>query len=84
MTTAPLNQPVAAPPRRRWHLSEKAQTLLILSPSLIALAIFVYVFIGTTFYVSLSNWRTLKPNLTLRATALCDLRRNVSDGALAG
>ena len=39
---------------------------LLLLPSLVALAVFVYVFIGTTFWVSLSNWRTLKPDLTLR------------------
>jgi glucose/mannose transport system permease protein len=47
-------------------LSERTQTILLLLPSLIALAIFVYFFIGTTFWVSLSNWRTLKPDLTLR------------------
>ncbi len=60
-------QRTTAPHRRRgWRLSEKTQTLLLLLPSIVALAIFVYVFIGTTFYVSLSNWRTLKPDLTFR------------------
>ena len=51
-------------PRR--GLSEQWQTVLLLLPSLIALTIFIYVFISWTFYVSLSNWRTLKPDLTLR------------------
>jgi len=65
-TAAPTQRAAASSPRRRWHLSEQAQTILLLLPSIIALAIFIYVFIGTTFWVSLSNWRTLKPDLTLR------------------
>ena len=67
MTTAP---PAALPAKRARHkdglLSEQAQTILLLLPSIIALIIFIYVFISMTFYVSLSNWRTLKPDLTLR------------------
>lgn len=51
---------------REFRLSERAQTILLLMPSLFALAIFVYVFIGYTFYVSISNWRTLKMDLTIR------------------
>ena len=39
---------------------------MILAPSLIAVFIFVYVFIGMTVFVSLSNWRTLKQDTTLR------------------
>lgn len=69
MTTAPLNPAIPAAThssRPRRGLNETAQTILLLLPSLLALAIFVYVFIGSTFWVSLSNWRTLKPNLTLR------------------
>lgn len=41
-------------------------SFLVLLPSLIALAIFVYGFISVTFYISLSNWKTLKPDTTLR------------------
>ncbi|MCB9121037.1 MAG: sugar ABC transporter permease [Caldilinea sp.] len=52
--------------RRRWHLSEQAQTILLLLPSILALAVFIYVFISFTFWVSLSNWRTLKIDLSLR------------------
>ena len=51
---------------RRWRLSETMQTVLLLLPSIVALAVFVYVFISFTFWVSLSNWRTLKIDLTLR------------------
>lgn len=69
MTTAPLHpNRVTAPASRGWRgrLTERAQTVLLLLPSLIALAVFVYLFIGSTIWVSLSNWRTLKPNLSLR------------------
>lgn len=45
---------------------ESVKSFLLLLPSLIAVAIFVYVFIGTTFYVSISNWRTLKADLSVR------------------
>ncbi len=55
-----------ASPSRGWHLSERTQSFLLLLPSILALIIFVYVFISLTFWVSLSNWRTLKPDLTLR------------------
>jgi glucose/mannose transport system permease protein len=75
MTTAPID--TTADRRgawrastRRWSLSERTQSFLLLLPSLLALAVFVYVFIGTTFWVSLSNWRTLKPDLTLREPLL--------------
>ncbi len=51
---------------RRWRLSETMQTVLLLLPSIVALAVFVYVFISFTFWVSLSNWRTLKVDLSLR------------------
>jgi glucose/mannose transport system permease protein len=45
------------------------QSFLLLLPSLIAIAIFVYVFIATTAYISISNWRTLKRDLTIREPA---------------
>lgn len=69
MTTAPIDRSTiadSAASRQWWRLSEQRQTILLLLPSLITLAIFVYVFISWTFYVSLSNWRTLKPDMTLR------------------
>jgi glucose/mannose transport system permease protein len=71
MTTAPIDTTAdrrsgLRASTRRWSLSERTQSFLLLLPSLLALAIFIYGFIGTTFWVSLSNWRTLKPDLTLR------------------
>ncbi len=74
MTSASLPQSstigptgTAAPKgRRRLRLNERTQTVLLLLPSIITLLIFVYLFIASTFWVSLSNWRTLRPNLTLR------------------
>ncbi len=42
------------------------EPLLVLLPSLVATAIFVYGFIGTSFYFSLTNWRTLAIDLSLR------------------
>lgn len=41
-------------------------SFLVLLPSIIAIVIFVYAFIASTVYISVSNWRTLKPDLTLR------------------
>jgi glucose/mannose transport system permease protein len=52
--------------KKRRFKPETLQTILLLLPSLIAIAIFVYLFIGSTFYVSLTNWRTLKPDMSLR------------------
>jgi glucose/mannose transport system permease protein len=51
---------------KRWRLKEGHQSLLLLLPSLIAMAIFVYYFIANSFFVSISNWRTLKPDMTIR------------------
>jgi glucose/mannose transport system permease protein len=47
----------------RWNW-ERTAAVLLLAPSVIAVAIFVYAFIGFTGYTSLSNWKTLVPNFT--------------------
>ena len=47
-----------------WLVRNKG--LLILLPSLLLTAIFVYGFIGTSFLYSLTNWRTLAVDLSLR------------------
>jgi glucose/mannose transport system permease protein len=47
----------------RWNW-ERTVAVLLLAPSVIATAVFVYAFIGFTGYVSLSNWRTLVPDLS--------------------
>jgi len=43
---------------------ERVISILLLLPSIIAIAVFVYGFIGFTAYVSLSNWRQLLPDLS--------------------
>ncbi len=53
--------------RRRWwrHLNgDRILSLLLLSPSVIAIAIFVYSFIGYTGFVSLVKWDTFNPDYT--------------------
>ncbi len=49
---------------RRWNW-ERVVSVLLLAPSVIAIAVFVYGFIGFTAYVSLSKWNQLLPDLTL-------------------
>jgi glucose/mannose transport system permease protein len=38
--------------------------ILVLSPSIIAVALFIYSFIGWTFYISTVDWNTVVPNYT--------------------
>jgi glucose/mannose transport system permease protein len=38
--------------------------ILMLSPSIIAVALFIYSFIGWTFYISTVDWNTVVPNYT--------------------
>lgn len=52
-------------PRRRFN-TDKILSPLLLAPSAIAIFIFVYVFIGYTFYVSLTNWKSAKRDLSIR------------------
>jgi glucose/mannose transport system permease protein len=52
------------PPQRR--LSNRALSPLILSPAMILIVIFVYVFIAITVWVSLSNWGTMKIDMSIR------------------
>jgi glucose/mannose transport system permease protein len=59
-------QPVAASTGKRRFLPERRQSFLILLPSLIVIAIFVYGFIGMTGYISISNWRTLVRDMSIR------------------
>lgn len=48
---------------RRWNW-ERVTSILLLSPSVIAIAVFVYGFIGWTGYVSLTKWKGAKPDFT--------------------
>jgi glucose/mannose transport system permease protein len=43
---------------------ERVVSILLLSPSVIALALFVYVFIGWTGWVALTKWDSAAPDLT--------------------
>ncbi|NOV01444.1 carbohydrate ABC transporter permease [Paenibacillus planticolens] len=58
------DQPSIALRRRSIWKSEKLVPILMLLPSVAAIAIFVYGFIAWTGYVSLSQWNTLVKNLT--------------------
>ena len=50
---------------QRRSLRETSIARLLLSPSLLLILIFVYGFIGTTVWVSLSNWRSSTRDLSL-------------------
>jgi len=60
--------PVAGPWKSRRHAfagsPDQAAALLLLAPSVVAVGIFVYGFIGWTLYVSLSNWNSFLPDLS--------------------
>jgi glucose/mannose transport system permease protein len=49
---------------RRWDW-ERITSILLILPSVIAIAIFVYGFIGFTGFVSLTKWNKLLPNFSL-------------------
>jgi glucose/mannose transport system permease protein len=67
LTSSPSQAIATAAAPRRWRikLPERTQSFLLLLPSFIAIVVFVYAFIGATFYVSISGWRTLKVDLSL-------------------
>lgn len=47
-------------------MHSKTPPLLLLLPTILITVIFVYVFIGASLYFSISNWRTLAVDLSLR------------------
>jgi ABC-type sugar transport system permease subunit len=49
------------PPRRRRRLASWAPGLLLVSPSLVAVGLFVYGFLGWNLRVSFTSWRGLTP-----------------------
>jgi glucose/mannose transport system permease protein len=56
-------QPVAGTrPRRRMLDPDRLTALLMILPSVIAVGVFVYGFIGWTGFVSLTRWEGLKPS----------------------
>ncbi len=67
--TVPVQmQSVAAPriaPRRRWHPSaDRLASVLLIAPSVLAIAVFVYGFIAFTGFASLTKWNSLRPDFT--------------------
>lgn len=61
--TVPYPNAQSTARERKWK-KEALAPILMLAPSLIAVAIFVYGFIAWTGYVSLSDWNTLKQDLS--------------------
>lgn len=59
-----LASPRAARKRRRLT-RDRVIGMLMIAPSVIAIAVFVYGFIGWTGYISFTNWNTLTPDYTL-------------------
>src|ERR1700751_2014461 len=60
------NQETGRPLRLTRRLSDRILSPAILSPAMIFIVLFVYVFIAITIWVSLSNWHTLKIHMPLR------------------
>lgn len=52
---------VGAKPRKRksWSSGDMALAVLVLTPSIIAVALFIYTFIGWTFYISMVKWNSV-------------------------
>ncbi len=50
--------------RRRWLTRDRLTALLMITPSVIAIAVFVYGFIGWTGFVSLTKWESITPDYT--------------------
>ena len=66
-TTQFLTAPLPSARVRQWSLRrdwERIVSILLLLPSVLALALFVYTFIGWTGYISLTAWKGAAPDLT--------------------
>ena len=55
---------IAAQKRKSWWRSDMLLAILVLSPSIIAVAVFIYGFIGWTFYISTVKWNSQVPDYT--------------------
>jgi glucose/mannose transport system permease protein len=60
---------VAPRRRRRLHWRE-IEPVVLLAPSMLAIAFFVYTFIAGTFYASLSNWKSIRPDLSYKGFSI--------------
>src|SRR3989442_2736893 len=52
--------------RRRWWppSADRITSVLLIAPSVLAIAVFVYGFIAFTGFASLTKWNTLRPDFT--------------------
>lgn len=50
--------------RKSWWRSDMLLAVLVLSPSIIAVAVFIYSFIAWTFYISTVKWNSQVPDYT--------------------
>ena len=59
-------QEIRARPVRRtpWLTADRLTAILMIAPSALAIAVFVYGFIGWTGYVSLTKWSSISPDYT--------------------
>ena len=70
-SSAPLSSTLARPaysvPKRRSRVltSDRIIAFALLAPSIIAIAVFVYGFIGFTGFASFTKWNSLTPDFTL-------------------
>jgi len=55
---------IRSAPRRQWLTRDRQMALLMIAPSVIAIAVFVYGFIGWTGYISLTKWTGITPDYT--------------------
>jgi glucose/mannose transport system permease protein len=59
-----VSVPLARTQTRRAILSDRLIAILLISPSVVLIAIFVYLFIARTAYVSVVRWNDLAPDYT--------------------
>ena len=65
LTTAATAERADVGVRRRRGFGERWLSPALLSPSIVAMFIFVYGFIAFTFWVSISNWKTNRRDLSI-------------------
>ncbi|MGH7862394.1 MAG: carbohydrate ABC transporter permease [Candidatus Dormibacteraceae bacterium] len=56
--------PASVKPRRRRVKPDTLKAIIAVSPSLVAVGVFIYAFIAWTGYISLSKWNDVRPNYT--------------------
>ncbi len=69
--------PITQKRRRFWLRSDMFLAVLVLTPSIIAVALFIYGFIGWTFYMSTVKWNSQVPDFTF--VGLANWERLFSD-----